>query len=93
MFVVEFERRPRDLGVSVIVLAHDRIEALRKAWRWFPEYKRLATGGQVRECEYAEIDWENGRSFVATRRVRLRIPKLGDERVGKEDEGKGGDKD
>lgn len=89
MFVVEFERAPGDLGVSVVVLARDRIEALRKAWRWFPEYRWRATGGHVHECEYAEIDWQDGRSFVVTRRVRIRIPKLSSERVG-EDEKKGG---
>ncbi len=86
IFSVEFEFQPGHLGVSVLVLARDRIEALRKAWRLFPEYKRIATGGHVHEVDYAEVDWNSGRCIVSTRPVRIRIrpPKLSDKTVGSE---------
>jgi hypothetical protein len=87
LFVVDFEFKPGHLGISVLVLARDRMSALRRAWKLFPEYRWRATGGSVHEADYAEVDWETGRCVVKTRPVRLRIrpPKLSDTNVGTED--------
>jgi hypothetical protein len=41
IYLVEFERHPGDLGVSVIVRANCDVVAKHEAWRLWPEYKRL----------------------------------------------------
>ena len=76
VFAVEFKRHPRDLGVVVIVLAEGRMDAVKQAWRLYPEYKRDAVSGRVYAIQYAEIDWENGRAFIMRRKTRPTIPKL-----------------
>jgi hypothetical protein len=74
LYVVEFERHRGDLGSSCIVRANCEILAKLKAWRLWPEYKRLAARTRVYLLDYAEIDWESGRCFVAKREQRAAIP-------------------
>jgi hypothetical protein len=76
IYVVEFVRHARDLGVSVIVRANCEFAARLEAWRLFPEYKRLASLTLVHLLDYAEIDWQTGRCFVIKRQKRLPIPVL-----------------
>ena len=82
MFAVDFERLPRDLGFTVIVLATSPLPALEKVFKLFPEY-RPNRRGHVHEIEYAEIDWETGRAFVIQVKNRpLNLRGLGDARQG-----------
>ena len=76
IYVVEFVRLARDLGVSVIVRANCEVVARLQAWRLFPEYKRLASLTLVHLLDYAEIDWQTGRCFVIKRQKRKPIPAL-----------------
>lgn len=74
LYVVEFERHEGDLGVSLILRASCEVEAKLKAWRFWPEYKRLASRTHVFLIDYAEIDWETGRCFVVKRRKIALLP-------------------
>jgi hypothetical protein len=76
LYAVEFRRHPRDLGVVVVLAAESRTKAIEQAWRLFPEYKRDAVAGCVYTIQYAEIDWDNGRTIVMRRKTRPTIPKL-----------------
>jgi hypothetical protein len=77
LFVVDFFRRPGDLGVSVIVRANCGIAAQLEAFRLFPEYKQHSYDSFPHLLDYAEIDWQSGRCFVMRRRKRrLPIPLL-----------------
>ena len=74
MYSVDFENRPGDLGVTVIVVADAPEAALQKVFSLFPEYQRASRRGHVCEAEFAEIDWETGRAFVI--HVKKRAPRL-----------------
>lgn len=74
LYVVEFERHEGDLGVSLILRASCEVEAKLKAWKFWPEYKRLASRTYVFLIDYAEIDWESGRCFVVKRRKKTPLP-------------------
>lgn len=70
LYVVEFERHPGDLGVSVIVRAISGIDAQLEAFRLFPEYKRQSSDTFPHLLDYAEIDWHSGQCFVMKRKRR-----------------------
>ena len=74
LYVIDFERCPGDLGVSLIIRGTSFQSAKLEAWRLFPEYKRLVTRTCVRLLDFAEIDWQSGQSFLVTRKVRPAIP-------------------
>jgi hypothetical protein len=74
LYVVEFERHQGDLGVSLILRASCDVEAKLKAWKFWPEYKRLASRTHISLIDYAEIDWESGRCLVVKRRKRAPLP-------------------
>jgi hypothetical protein len=74
LYEVEFERRPGDLGVSVIIRADCASMARVEAWRLFPEHKRASSGTFVHLLDFAEIDWDSGQCFVAKRKRRRRNP-------------------
>jgi hypothetical protein len=69
MYCVEINaRHPSDLGVSVIVLACDPLEAVGKARRRYPEYVGRSQGnGRVYAVAHIEIDWDSGRRTHAQR--------------------------
>ena len=69
LYAVEFES-DRYLGVSVILPATCALAARMKAWRLFPEHKRLATVTRVHRVEYVEIDWQTGRTIVVKQQKR-----------------------
>ena len=71
IYVVDFIRHPGDLGLSVIVRAMSGIDAQLEAFRLFPEYKRCESFPNL--LDFAEIDWNSGRSFVKKRK-RQRVP-------------------
>jgi hypothetical protein len=48
--------------------------ARREALRLFPEFKHGLVQMQVFLAQYAEIDWETGRSIVVKQRRRSLIP-------------------
>jgi hypothetical protein len=66
IYVVKFVRHAGDLGVSLILRAECEVEAKLEAWRLWPEYKRYFAATSVQLLDFAEIDWETGRCFVAT---------------------------
>jgi hypothetical protein len=74
LYVVEFERCPNDLGVSVIVPANCGIAAKLRAWAIFPEYLHSAKCTSAHKMEYAEIDWQSGRSVIVKMGKRPEIP-------------------
>jgi hypothetical protein len=74
LFCIEIKRHPKDLGVNVVLLANCELMARREALRLFPEYKHDLVLMQVFVAQYAEIDWDSGRSIVVKRRQRLEIP-------------------
>ncbi len=76
MFSVEFLRSPQELGLAVVVLATDRLDALAKATKLFPEYRRYAPRGHVYRVAYAEVDWETGKTVIFKRRLRPPLPRL-----------------
>jgi len=75
LYEVEFAFE-RQLGISVLVPATCALGAKLKAWRLFPEHKRNASRTTVHNVEYAEIDWQTGRTIVVKgqRRPRLIAP-------------------
>ena len=79
IYIVEFERHPGDLGVSLILRAECEVVARLQAWRRFPEYKRIASQTGVPALDYAEVDWQTGRVLIVKRKKRAAIPALLDE--------------
>ena len=75
MFCVEINlRHPGDLGVSVVVLARDPLEAVGKVRRMHPEYiARAKKNGRVYEIAHLEIDWDSGRTFITRKKLRICI--------------------
>ena len=73
LYVIEFEFK-QHLGVSVIIPGTCAMMAKVESWRLFPEYKRNATNISIHNVEYAEIDWETGRTIVLKRKKRPAIP-------------------
>jgi len=69
MYAIEFEF-DRKLGVSLILSSTCALAARMKAFRRFPEYKRLATAVHLHSVEYVEIDWQTGRTIVVKQRDR-----------------------
>lgn len=78
MFCVEVTHRyVGDLGASVIVLAHDVVEAVAEARRRYPEYTEVRkAGGRVFEVGHVHHDWSTGQTFITERNVRLSIRPL-----------------
>jgi hypothetical protein len=76
IYIVEFERHPGDLGVSLILRAECEVAARLQAWRRFPEHKRLSSQTRVSALEYAEVDWQTGRVLIIKRKRRPAIPPL-----------------
>jgi hypothetical protein len=74
LYCVEIQRHPRDLGISVVLPANCELMARREALRLYPEYKHNLVLMQVFLAQYAEIDWETGRSIVVKRRRQPAIP-------------------
>ena len=74
LYCVEIQRHPRDLGVSVVLPANCELMARREVLRLFPEYKHDLVLMEVFLAQYAEIDWETGRSIVAKQRRQSAIP-------------------
>lgn len=68
LYCVEITRKPRDLGVSIVLPATCHLMARREAFRLFPEYKHSHVLMRVFPVQYIEIDWESGRSIVVKRR-------------------------
>jgi len=68
------KRHPKDLGLSILLPATCELMARRHALRLFPEYKRDLLLMQVFLAQYAEIDWDSGRTIVAKQRGRPDIP-------------------
>ena len=79
IYIVEFERHPGDLGVSLILRAECEVAARLQAWRRFLEYKRIASRTRVSALDYAEVDHESGRVLIMKRKKRPAIPALLDE--------------
>ena len=74
LYCVEIQRHPKDLGVKFVLPATCEWMARREALRPFPEYKRNLVLMQAFLTQYAEIDWESGRSIVVKQRRRPTIP-------------------
>jgi hypothetical protein len=74
LFCVEIRRYSRDLGVSLVLPATCELTARREALRLFPEFKHSLVLMQVFLAQYAEIDWESGRSLVVKQRRQPAIP-------------------
>jgi hypothetical protein len=83
LFVVEFERYPGDLGVSIIVPANCGLAAKLRAWAIFPEYLHNAKCTSAHKMEYAEIDWQSGRTVIVKMGKRPEIPEYFIEPVAK----------
>jgi hypothetical protein len=64
LYVVEFERYSGDLGVSVIIPANCGLAAKLRAWSIYPEFQHNAKCTSAHKMEYAEIDWETGRTVI-----------------------------
>ncbi len=75
MFSVEVkQRRIGDLGVTVIVLARNQVEAHTEVCRLYPEYvERGKFEACIREVRHIHCDWDAGRVVVAKRPIRLRL--------------------
>jgi hypothetical protein len=74
LYVVDFLRHPGDLGVSVVLQATCELMARSEVLRLYPEYKHDLVLMRVYLAQYAEIDWDNGRSIVVKQEKRPRIP-------------------
>jgi hypothetical protein len=72
LYAVEFEF-DWQLGVSIILPATCVLAAKLKAWRLFPEHRRNASRTTVHNVEYAEIDWQTGRTIVVKQQKRSTI--------------------
>jgi hypothetical protein len=68
------ERHPRNIGISVVLPATCELMARHTALRLFPEYKHIFPHIQVFLAQYAEIDWDSGRTIIVTHRRRPQIP-------------------
>ena len=76
MYAVDFELHPGDLGATVMVSAATPPSAVERAFQLFLEYLREGRRGHVHEIEYAEIEWETGRTFVIQRKRRDPVAQL-----------------
>ena len=74
LFCVEIQRHAKDLGVSIVLQATCELMARREVLRLFPEFKHRLVLMQVYLAQYAEIDWESGRSIVVKQQRRPSIP-------------------
>ena len=74
LYCVEIQRSPQDLGISVVLPATCELMARHAVLRLFPEYRQSLVLVQVYRAQYAEIDWEFGRSMVVKQRQRPTIP-------------------
>lgn len=74
LYCVEIKRHPRDLGVSIVLPATCELMARGHALRLFPEYKHSLVLMQAFLAEYAEIDWDSGRTVVAKLTRRPEVP-------------------
>lgn len=79
LFCVEATRWEGDLGLAVVLVERDSDFALAEFHRLYPELTRRGTCGRVYPADFAEIDFETGRSFVIRRKYRApRIVSLTD---------------
>jgi len=67
LYCVEIQRDPKDLGLSVVLLANCELMARRDFLRLFPEYKHGFPLMEVYLARYVEFDWQTGRCIVAKR--------------------------
>jgi hypothetical protein len=74
LYCIEIQRHPKDLGVSVVLLANCELMARREALRLFPEYKRDFAMMRVFLVKYVECDWQTGRWIVAKQDMPPYIP-------------------
>jgi hypothetical protein len=74
LYCVEIQRYPKDLGISVVLPAMCELMARREVLRLFPEFKHGFPLMEVYLAQYAEIDWDSGRSIVVKQRRRPTIP-------------------
>ena len=74
LYCVEIQRHPKDLGVSIVLLATCELMARREVFRLFPEYKHGFPLMQVYLAKYVECDWETGRWIVAKQEMQPQIP-------------------
>ena len=74
LYCIEIQRHEGDLGLSVVLAATCELMARREVLRLFPEFKHDLVLMQVFLAQYAEIDWETGRSIVVKQRQRPEVP-------------------
>ncbi len=74
LYCVEIQRHPKDLGVSVVLPATCELMARHEVLRLFPEHKHGFPLIEVYLAQYAEIDWDSGRTIVVKQRRRPTIP-------------------
>ena len=74
LYCIEIRRHSRDLGVSVVLEATCELMARREVLRLFPEFKHNLVLMEVYLAQYAEIDWDTGRSVVVKQVKRPEIP-------------------
>ena len=74
LFCIEIQRHPKDLGISVVLPATCELMARREVLRLFPEFKHNLVLMQVFLAQYAEIDWDSGRTVVVKQTRRQEIP-------------------
>lgn len=74
LYCVEIQRHPQDLGISVVLPATCELMARHAVLRLFPEYKHSLVLMQVYLAQYAEIDWDSGRTIVVKQRRRPEVP-------------------
>jgi hypothetical protein len=74
LYCVEIQRHPQVLGISVVLAATCELMARREVLRLFPEFKHDLVLMQVYLAQYAEIDWDSGRSIVVKQRQRPTVP-------------------
>lgn len=65
LYCVNIQRSPRDLGVSIVLLATSELMARREALRLFPEYKYGLALMRVSLVRYVELDWDSSHFTVA----------------------------
>jgi hypothetical protein len=82
LFCIEIKRHARDLGVSVVLQANCELMARREALRLYPEFKHNLVMMEVYLAQYAEIDWDSGRSVVVKQVERPEIPPCVVKKVG-----------
>lgn len=89
LYCIEATRWESDLGVAVVLVERDPDYALAEFHRLYPEWTRKGTRGRVFRANYAEIDFDSGRSFIIKRNYQMpRIVSLTDD---ERDSSRGGD--